>query len=113
MNRDVLHKEMKELRDNATHYQMLLDESMDPTFSFYADGTYRYVNIAFARGAGKPLGEIIGNTIWDVFEKDEADIRFAIVKKVFSEERMEEIEVRVPLPSGDTYYPENRIKRTP
>ena len=104
MNRDELLNEMKILRNNATHYQILLDESMDPTFSFYADGTYRYVNKAFARGAGKPLGEIIGNTIWDVFEKDEADKRFAIVKKVFVEEKTEEIEVRVPLPSGDTYY---------
>jgi PAS domain S-box-containing protein len=104
MNRDELLNEMKKLRNNATHYQVLLDESMDPTFSFYADGTYRYVNKAFARGTGKPLGEIIGNTIWDVFEKDEADKRFAIVKKVFAEERTEEIEVRVPLPSGDTYY---------
>ena len=104
MNRDELLNEMEKLRNNATHYQILLDESMDPTFSFYADGTYRYVNKAFARGAGKPLGEIIGNTIWDVFEKDEADKRFAIVKKVFAEERTEEIEVRVPLPSGDTYY---------
>lgn len=104
MNRDELLNEMKRLRNNATHYQILLDESMDPTFSFYADGTYRYVNKAFARGAGKPLDEIIGNTIWDVFEKDEADKRFAIVKKVFAEERTEEIEVRVPLPSGDTYY---------
>ena len=104
MNRDELLNEMKELRNNATHYQILLDESMDPTFSFYADGTYRYVNKAFARGTGKPLDEIIGNTIWDVFEKDEADKRFAIVKKVFVEEKTEEIEVRVPLPSGDTYY---------
>jgi PAS domain S-box-containing protein len=104
MNRDELLNEMKKLRNNATHYQVLLDESMDPTFSFYADGTYRYVNKAFARGTGKPLGKIIGNTIWDVFEKDEADKRFAIVKKVFAEERTEEIEVRVPLPSGDTYY---------
>ncbi len=104
MNRDELLNEMKKLRNNARHYQILLDESMDPTFSFYADGTYRYVNKAFARGTGKPLDEIIGNTIWDVFEKDEADKRFAIVKKVFVEEKTEEIEVRVPLPSGDTYY---------
>lgn len=104
MNRDDLLDEMENLRNHAKHYQILLDESMDPTFSFYADGTYRYVNKAFARGAGKPLGEIIGNTIWDVFEKDEADKRFAIVKKVFAEETTEEIEVRVPLPSGDTYY---------
>jgi hypothetical protein len=47
---------------------------------------------------------IIGHKIWDVFEKDEADKRFAIVKKVFTEGKTEELEVRVPLPSGDTYY---------
>ena len=104
MNRDELLVELNKLRDSEAHYRILLDESMDPTFSFYADGTYRYVNKAFANGAGKPLGEIIGSTIWDVFEKDEADKRFAVVKKVFAEGRTEEIEVRVPLPSGDTYY---------
>ncbi len=104
MNRDELLNEMKKLHNNATHYQILLDESMDPTFSFYADGTYRYVNNAFAKGVGKPLDEIIGRKIWDVFEKDEADKRFAIVKKVFATGKTEEVEVRVPLPSGDTYY---------
>ena len=104
MNRVELLNEMKKLRNSETHYRILLDESMDPTFSFYDDGTYRYVNKAFARGTGKPLDEIIGKTIWDVFEKDEADKRFAVVKRVFAEGKIEEIEVRVPLPSGDTYY---------
>ena len=80
---------------------MLMDESMDPTVSFYADGTYRYVNKAFARGVQKTQDEIIGHTIWDVFDKDEADKRFEVVKRVFSEGKTVEIEVRVPLPSGD------------
>ena len=97
-------RELEQLRNSEKHYRLLLDESMDPTFSFYADGTYRYVNKAFAEGTGKPLDEIIGRTIWDVFEKDEADKRFAIVNRVFTEGKTEEVEVRVPLPSGDTYY---------
>lgn len=96
--------ELEKLRNSERHYRLLLDESMDPTFSFYADGTYRYVNKAFAQGTGKSLDEIIGHTIWDVFEKDEADKRFAIVNKVFTEGVTEEVEVRVPLPSGDNYY---------
>ena len=96
--------ELENLRISEKHYRILMDESMDPTFSFYADGTYRYVNNAFAKGVEKTLGEIIGHKIWDVFEKDEADKRFAIVKKVFTEGKTEELEVRVPLPSGDTYY---------
>ena len=104
MDIEELKDELDKLRNSEKHYRILMDESMDPTFSFYADGTYRYVNKAFAQGVGKKSDEIIGYKIWDVFEKDEADKRFAIVKKVFSEGKTEEIEVRVPLPSGDTYY---------
>lgn len=104
MDKEKLINEVEKLRNSERHYRILMDESMDPTFSFYPDGTYRYVNNAFARGVGKTLDEIIGRKIWDVFEKDEADKRFATVKKVFAEGKTEEIEVRVPLPSGDTYY---------
>ena len=104
MDRKEEVNELENLRNSERHYRLLLDESMDPTFSFFADGTYRYVNKAFANGVGKSLDEIVGRKIWDVFEKDEADKRFAIVKKVFAEGKTEEVEVRVPLPSGDTYY---------
>jgi len=104
MDKEEINNELEKLRNSEKHYRILMDESMDPTFSFYADGTYRYVNNAFARGVGKTVGEIIGHKIWDVFEKDEADKRFAIVNKVFTNGKTEEIEVRVPLPSGDTYY---------
>jgi len=104
MDKEELNNELVKLRKSEKHYRMLMDESMDPTFSFYADGTYRYVNHAFAKGVGKTSDEIIGRKIWDVFEKDEADKRFTIVKKVFSEGKPEEIEVRVPQSAGDTFY---------
>jgi PAS domain S-box-containing protein len=104
VDKEELNSELEKLRNSEKHYRILMDESMDPTFSFYADGIYRYVNNAFAKGVGKTSEEIIGRKIWDVFEKDEANKRFAIVKKVFAEGKTEEIEVRVPLPSGDTYY---------
>ena len=104
MDKEEVNNELEKLRNSEKHYRILMDESIDPTFSFYADGTYRYVNNAFARGVGKTVGEIIGHKIWDVFEKDEADKRFAIVKNVFADGKTEEVEVRVPLPSGDTYY---------
>ncbi len=67
-------------------------------------GRYRYVNKAFAKGVGRAQDEIIGCKIWDVFDEDEANKRFALVKKVFSEGESQEIEVCVPLASGDTYY---------
>jgi PAS domain S-box-containing protein len=104
MDRDDLIDELETLRKTEKQYRIMLDESMDPTFSFFADGTYRYVNNAFAKGVGKTFDEIIGRTIWDVFEKEEADKRFAVVKRVFAQGKIEEIEVRVPRPSGDTYY---------
>ena len=104
MDMEELTNELEKLRNSEKHYRILMDESMDPTFSFYADGTYRYVNNAFATGVGKSLDEIIGHKIWDVFEKNEADKRFAIIKKVFAEGKTEEIEVRVPQSTGDTFY---------
>jgi len=104
MDTEELNNELERIRKREKHYRILMDESMDPTFSFYADGTYRYVNNAFAKGVGKTSEEIIGRKIWDVFDRDEAEKRFAVVKKVFSEGKTEEIEVRVPLPAGDTFY---------
>ena len=85
-------------------YSVLLDESSDPIFAFYPDGTYRYVNRAFAKGVGKSLEQIVGKKIWDVFSKDEADKRFAVVKAVFESGEIRDIEVRVPTAGGDRYY---------
>lgn len=92
------------LREREETFRLLLDESSDPIFSFYPDGTYRYVNKAFAKGVGRAQNTINGFKIWDVFSQDEADKRFAVVKWVFANGQQREIEVRVPLPEGDHYY---------
>ena len=95
---------VKNLQESERNYRILLDESSDPIFTFYPDGQYRYVNKAFANGVGRNLNEIIGKKIWDVFPKDEADKRYAVVKWVFENGITKVIEVRVPRPDGDTYY---------
>ena len=92
------------LRESEEKYRILLHESPDPVFSFYPDGTYRYVNKAFADGVLKTVDEIIGKKIWDVFDRDEADKRFGPLSRVFATGRGDVIEVRVPHPGGDRYY---------
>jgi diguanylate cyclase (GGDEF)-like protein/PAS domain S-box-containing protein len=85
-------------------YSNLLDESSDPIFSFAPDGTYRYVNRAFAEGVGKKAEEILDKKLWDIFPQEEADKRFAAVKWVFEYGETRVIEVKVPREGGDHYY---------
>ncbi len=95
---------VEDLRASEEKYRILLDESSDPIFTFYPDGQYRYVNREFANGVGRKPEEIIGRKIWDLFPKEEADKRFAIVRWVFENGESKVIEVRVPRPDGDRYY---------
>lgn len=95
---------IEDLRADVEKYRLLLDESSDPIFMFYREGRYRYVNKAFADGVGKKVNEIIEHTIWDIFQPDEAEKRFAVVKWVFENAETRVIEVRVPRPDGDHYY---------
>lgn len=99
-----LEREIAELRAREETYRTLLDDSSDPIFCFYPDGTYKYVNRAFAVGVGKPQDFIIGRRIWDVFSTEEADKRFAAVRWVVENRQSREIEVRVPNPAGDRFY---------
>ncbi len=92
------------LRESEERCRVLLSESPDPTFSLTPEGRYQYVNNAFAAGVGKPVEEIVGKTIWDVFPKEEADKRFASLSQVFRTGEGKVIEVRVPRPDGDRHY---------
>lgn len=96
--------ELQALQLIEKEYRLLLDESSDPIFAFYPDGRYRYVNQAFANGVGFERINIVGKKIWDVFSRDEADKRFAVVKWVFENGKTRIIEVRVPRPDGDRFY---------
>ncbi len=87
-------------REKDERVHILLDESSDPIFSFAADGTYLYINRIFAETIGRPQQDVVGKKIWDVFSKDEADKRFAMVKQVFQSGETGTIEVMVPLPAG-------------
>ena len=95
---------IKALEEDVEKYRLLLDESSDPIFMFYREGRYRYVNKAFAEGVGMDIEDIIEHTIWDVFPRDEAEKRYAVVRWVFENAETRVIEVRVPRSDGDRYY---------
>jgi diguanylate cyclase (GGDEF)-like protein/PAS domain S-box-containing protein len=92
------------LQEHEKIHHILLDKSSDPIFSFNSSGKYLYVNRAFAEGVGKSLDQIIGKKIWDVFDREEADKRFAAVNHVFQSGEEKVIEVRVPRADGDKYF---------
>ncbi|MDD2850330.1 MAG: PAS domain S-box protein [Desulfuromonadaceae bacterium] len=104
ITRAELIRELQALQLIENEYRLLLDESSDPIFAFYPDGRYRYVNQEFANGVGCERSDIIGRKIWDVFSREEADRRFALVKWVFENGQTRIIEVRVPRPDGDRFY---------
>lgn len=103
MNADYI-RQINDLTASEEKYRVLLDESSDPIFMFNPEGQYLYVNRAFSEGVNRRLDEIIHNKIWDVFPKEEADKRFAVVKWVFENRETRIIEVRVPRTDGDRYY---------
>jgi len=105
MTKDELIAELKQLRITENRYRTLLDNSSDAIFSFDKDGQYLYVNREFAKNVcGEKPDYIIGKKIWDIFSKEEADKRYALVKWVFENGETKNIEVRVPSPMGDTYH---------
>ncbi len=100
---EKLQKALEDLRISEEKYRILLDESSDPIFSFSPDGRYRYVNQVFATTMDKDPRDIIGTTLWDVFPRDEANKRFAVIQKVVDQGTVEEIEVSIPRPEGERY----------
>jgi len=84
--------------------ETVLGESTDPIFNILRDGTYRYVNQAFAGPFGHTPEEVVGRRIWDLFSADEAGKRMAVVDRAFATGELIVFDVRVPTPAGDTFY---------
>lgn len=105
MTKGQLIAELEKLRITENQYRTLLDNSSDAIFSFDKNGQYLYVNKEFAKNVcDKDPEYVIGKKIWDLFSKEEADKRYAIVKWVFENAEIRNIEVRVPNPNGDSYH---------
>ncbi len=92
------------LHRNEGKFRNLLDEISDPIFTIFSDGRYGYVNLAFAEAVAKRQDQIIGRKIHDIFSKEEADKRFAVVRSALKQRERKVIEVCVPGPEGPRYY---------
>jgi PAS domain S-box-containing protein len=96
--------ELERIADRTEVLSIVLDESTDPIFAILEDGTYRYVNRAFAAPFGKTPEEIIGHRIYDIFPHDEADKRMTVVRCAFATGETIVFDVRVPTASGDLFF---------
>lgn len=95
---------MRALGISADDYRILLDESSDPIFKLDVEGRYQYVNFEFAKAMGRTQAEIIGNTLWDIFPKDEADKRLEVLRHVYATGETLVFPARVPNPAGDLHF---------
>lgn len=101
---DIFKSEMESLRNKLEVMRIVLDESTDPIFNILADGTYRYVNNAFANPFKMKPEDIIGKKIWDIFSMEEAAKRMKVVNEAFSTGEAIVFDVKVPLESGDLFF---------
>ena len=92
------------LQESEEKYRLLVQYSGDPIFSINPDETYRYVNEAFAKRAGKKQEEIIGKTPYDIYPHDEAEMRLRVVRNVFLTGEREELEFQTTHRSGEKRY---------
>lgn len=104
MNNEELLNKISRLQNRLDTLSIVLDESTDPIFNILGDGTYRYVNQAFA-GPFKMLPEdIIGKKIYDIFSPEEAEKRMSVVRKAFATGETVVFDVRVPTDNGDLFF---------
>ncbi len=89
------------LRQSEEKYRTLIEYSSDPIFSFNVDLTYRFVNEAFARSFGKTPADIIDQSPYAIFTKDEAEKHLALIRQVFSTGEKKDVEVKVVTQSGE------------
>ncbi len=92
------------LRESEEKYRSLLRYSSDPIFALDRDGSYLYVNEAFARPFGKEPEDIIGRNMRFLFNEEESAQRFMAIQEVFDSGQAQEIEVTVKSADGSLLW---------
>ncbi len=89
-------------------HQILIDNFSDPIFYLNSECRFLYVNQAFSKETEISVDQIIGNTISDVLDKEEADKLSFALNHVFQNNEEQVIEGYVSQTDGDKYF-ENRL----
>jgi len=101
---DLLELRTRELLESEEKHRILLDESPDPIFSLTPEGRYTFANRAFAEGVDKQVQDIVGSSLWDVFPREEADRRYAVLSQACRTGERVEFEGRIPRADSDRYF---------
>ena len=96
-------KPEKKLKESEEKYRSLIEGSSDAIFCVDDKGQYQFTNHLFAATFGKTPDDFIGKTFWDVYQKEHADLRFEIIKRVFQTRQSHSFEIEVPT-AGKTLY---------
>ncbi len=88
------------LQQSEERFRLLVQSCSDPIFSVNRDGTYRFVNDAFAEVLHVQPAELIGRTPHDFFPHEQAEEQLALVRRVLGTGKKEEVRGRVVTGAG-------------
>ncbi|SMP66902.1 two-component system, chemotaxis family, CheB/CheR fusion protein [Desulfonatronum zhilinae] len=96
----TMKKAREALQQSEERFRLLVQFSSDPIFSVNRDGTYRFVNDAFAEVLHVQPAELIGKTPHDFFPPEQAEEQLALVRRVLGTGKKEEVRSRVVTDAG-------------
>ena len=104
--RDITERKRSEelLKESEFKYRALIEKSNDSIFCVDKKGYYQFVNNVFASTFGKTPEYFYGKSFWDIYSKEQADMRFAASSKVFETGKAGSVDVEVPLPDRILYF---------
>ena len=92
------------LKESELKYRSLTESSSDAIFCVDEKGQYKFANHVFASNFGETPDYFIGKTFWDIYPKEEADLRYELTKKLFQTGKSESFEGEIRLPERISYF---------